>query len=105
MKLAVCVLVPSALFALLLTGCEAPANVPRAASHRSAVPQANWTERREAQLIQMGLKSSDARSKAREEANSLGYAGDTYTVYNSQAKQQAEQEKFESDFAKANSNR
>jgi len=76
--------------------------VPRAASHRSAVPQqANWSERREAQLTQMGLDQKAARSKAQEEATRLGYASsETYALYDSAAKQRAEQENFENDLAK-----
>lgn len=102
MKSAARVLFPALLVTLVLAGCEAPANVPRAASHRSAVPQqSNWTERREAQLTQMGLDKKAARNKAQEEAARLGLAStETYSLYDSAAKQRAMQEDFENDLAK-----
>lgn len=100
MKTLLRLLVPSALLGFLLAGCEAPANVPRAASHRSAVPQSDWLTRREAQLTQMGLKPGEARSKAESEWRNLGNSTEGYTVYDSAAKQKAEQAKFEDDLAK-----
>lgn len=104
MKSAARLLVPALLATLILAGCEAPANVPRAASRQSAPAERAWIERREAQLRQMGLKDGDASLKAREEWEHFGNTGESYTLYDSTAKPRAEQEKFESDLAKTGRN-
>ncbi|MBI2510858.1 MAG: hypothetical protein HYV96_02665 [Opitutae bacterium] len=101
MKLLACVAVPALLATLFLAGCEAPANVPRAAAQRDRTQAETWIARRESQLKQMGLKDGDAAMKARDEWRDLGNSTESYTLYDSAAKQKAEQEKFESDLAKA----
>lgn len=101
MKLLARVAVPTLLATLFLAGCEAPANVPGAASQRDRTSSDTWIARRESQLKQMGLKDGDAAMKAREEWTHLGNSTESYTLYNSAAKQKAEQEKLESDLAKA----
>ena len=99
MKTLLRLLVPSALLGFLLAGCEAPANVPRVAQ-RNSTEANHWLARREAQLTQMGLKPGEARSKAESEWRNLGNSAEGYTVYDSAAKQKAEQAKFEDDLAK-----
>lgn len=49
----------------------------------------------------MGLKDSEAALKARDEWEHLGNSTESYTIYDSNAKQQAKQEKFEDDLAKS----
>ncbi len=93
-------LVPTLLAALFLAGGAAPANVPGAAAQRDRTQADAWVARREAQLKQMGLKDGDAAMKAREEWEHLGNSTESYTLYDSAAKQKAEQEKFESDLTK-----
>jgi hypothetical protein len=93
-------LVPALLIACFLAGCAAPANVPGAAAQRDRTQADQWIARRESQLKQMGLKDGDAATKARDEWTNLGNSTESYTLYDSAAKQKAEQEKFESDLAK-----
>lgn len=104
MKPALCSMFLALVLGSLLTGCAAPANVPRAAMQRDRATRDTWIARRESQLAQMGLKSGDAAMKARSEWEHLGNATESYPLYNSAAKQKAEQEKFESDLAKASRN-
>lgn len=85
---------------VVLTGCEAPANVPGPGAQQRSGLRDSWVARRESQLKQMGLKDSDAAMKAAEEWQNLGNSTESYTLYDSRAKQKAEQEKFESDLAK-----
>lgn len=101
MKAAVRIVFPALLVALLLAGCEAPANVPHAASRKMSTADQAWISRRESQLQQMGLKAGDAAMKAREEWEHLGNSADSYTLYDSAAKQRAEQAKFENDLAQS----
>lgn len=91
---------PALLATLVLAGCQAPANVPGAAAQRDRSHADQWIARRESQLKQMGLKDGDAAMKAREEWTNLGNSTESYTLYDSAAKQKAEQEKFEEDLGK-----
>lgn len=88
----------------LLAGCEAPANLPRAALQRNSPEAARWMERRTAQLEQMGLQPGEAAMKARSEWEHLGNPAESYALHDSRAAQQAKQERFESDLAKAGRN-
>lgn len=101
MKSRACVSFSALLVALLLAGCEAPANVPGAASQRDGVPRATWIARRESQLKQMGLKDGAAAMKAQEEWSNLGNSTESYTLYDSSAKARATRDKFEDDLAKS----
>lgn len=99
MKTLARVLLPALFATLLLAGCEAPANVPGAAAQHDRMPRDTWIARREAQLKQMGLKDGEVATKARDEWRNLGGATESYTLYDSAAKQKAEREKFESNLA------
>ncbi len=101
MKTHACAALPALVVALLLAGCEAPANVPGAASQRDGVTRDTWIARRESQLKQMGLKDGDAAMKAQEEWRNLGNSTESYTLYDSSAKARATQDKFEDDLAKS----
>lgn len=101
MKSRACVSFSALLVALLLAGCEAPANVPGAASQRDGVTRDTWIARRESQLKQMGLKDGEAAMKAQEEWSNLGNSTESYTLYDSSAKQRAKQDRFEDDLAKS----
>lgn len=101
MKPLSCFAVSAAAALFGLTGCEAPANLPRAAAQRDKTQADAWVLRRQNQLKQMGLKDGEAALKAREEWEHLGNSTESYTIYDSSAKQQAKQEKFEEDLAKS----
>lgn len=85
----------------LLAGCQSSETARANSQPRPSFPnQTNWFARREAELTQMGLTKDEARTKAQEEWDHLGNTTETYSLYDSTAKQKAKQDKFENDLAK-----
>jgi len=86
---------------IVLAGCQEPQAARSPASQRSSAEADRWMERRTAQYEQMGLKKGDAATKALQDWQNLGNAVESYPLYDSAAKQRAEQAKFEDDLSKA----
>jgi len=90
---------PALLFAFLLlgsllTGCQSGPAGSDTARQRATTDRRAWIERRAAQLSTSGLSSGDAAAKATAEWESrTGDQSETWTIYDSSAKAEAEQQK------------
>lgn len=78
----------------LFSACVSAEVDRAAASVRDPAAGRAWVDRRAAELRGSGLSDRDAQSKAESDfAARYGYTLDTYTVYDSEAKARAEQQK------------
>ncbi|MBA4136785.1 MAG: hypothetical protein C0518_05660 [Opitutus sp.] len=81
--------------ATLLSACVSPEPDQAAARLRDPAAGRAWIDRRAAELRASGLSDRDAHSKAEADFSArYGYSPDTYTVYDSEAKARAEQQKI-----------
>lgn len=94
-------LFPLVVLATVLAGCQEPQTARSPATQRTSAEAARWMDRRAAQYEQMGLKKGDAAAKASQDWQNLGNSVESYTLYDSAAKQRADQAKFEDDLSKA----
>jgi hypothetical protein len=88
------------------SACVSSAPDVEAARLRDPAAGRAWIERRAAELRGSGLSEGDAQTKAQSDfAARYGYTPDTYTLFDSEAKARAEQQKVNEGLEKLQRNR